>query len=200
MRARRGGFTLVEVIVGMAVAALAIAAGFGALAAVGDRARHAEDANVAALEGAAVRALLSDWLENSRLAHANERFQGIGAATSESGLDELIFPTTASTPLHEPTTLVRLYIDSDPETPERGLVAELSTGFDEERRRFELVPGAGTLALRYLPVVDAPHEWQEEWLLGTRPAGVELVLQAAPGDTLPALLRLPLRVALETIR
>jgi prepilin-type N-terminal cleavage/methylation domain-containing protein len=63
----RDGFTLIEVLVGMVVAALALSAGFAALAFVKERADQAEAAMVPAVAGAGTRALLTEWLAGARL-------------------------------------------------------------------------------------------------------------------------------------
>jgi prepilin-type N-terminal cleavage/methylation domain-containing protein len=199
MRAR-GGFTLMEVLVGLVVASLALAAGFGALGLAADRSRHAEQATVAALEGAAARALLSDWLGGARLLFGDFRFFGQDGLELGQQNDELIWPTTARTPLDQPTTVVRLYIDDNPETPERGLVAELSVSLVEEPRRIELVPEAGRLELRYLMLTADGSAWVDGWTADRLPQAIELRLEPVAGDSLPPLLRLPLRVALETLR
>jgi prepilin-type N-terminal cleavage/methylation domain-containing protein len=196
------GFTLVEVLVAMVVASIALLAGFATLAAVGDRSRHAEAAVVAALEGAGPRAQLVEWIAGARLRHGQERFQGIPGENVSSPSDELVMPTNASTPLDEPVTVVHLFIDRDASTPERGLVAELIGAPDAPTRRVELVPAAGRLELRYFTNARAGGvaEWHTQWIENVLPDGVELTLHAAAGDTLPPLLRLPIRVALETIR
>lgn len=200
---KRDGFTLVEVIVGLTVAALALTAGFTALAFVDDRAKHAEAVTVAALADAAARQLLVDWLAGARLRAPNrgEQFQGLDAEEHGVESDELIFPTTASTPLQAPQTVVRLYIDRDEETPERGLVAELTEREIDEPRRIELVPSAGAMELRFLPDLEGQVEWVPGWLgIDQLPRAVELVLHPARGDTLPRSLRYPLRVPLGTLR
>lgn len=200
---RRPGFTLVEVLVGLTVAALALGAAFSTLTFVGDRSRDAEIAATTALEGAVARELLVDWLSGARFRASNRagEFQGLDA--DENGLenDELILPTTALTPLHASTTIVRLFIDEDEETPERGLVAELTERAQDEPMRVELVPGAVRLDLAFLPDVPDAEEWLPGWISqGGLPRAIELSLSAAPGDSLPPLLRLPIRVALGTVR
>ena len=198
--ARHAGFTLVEVLVAMTVAALALSAAFAALAFVGDRAKEAEATVVTALEGATTRELLVDWLTGARLRAANNAgsFQGVDAE-ERAGVadDELMFPTTARTPLHVRNTVVRLFIDREDDTPERGLVAELTERIQDEPRRVELVPDAIGLDVHYLPDEAAAFAWSPDWLGRNQlPRAVELVLQVAAGDTLPALLGYPLRIPL----
>lgn len=201
--APRTGFTLIEVLVGMAVAALALTAGFTALAFVQDRADQAEAAVVPALAGATTRALLTEWLSGAlaRAPRRGERFQGLDAAEAGGVADELVFPTTARTPLSVGTTVVRLYVDVQDSTPERGLVAELTERATDVPRRVELLPQVTGMEIGYLPDVPEATEWLPSWI-DTRslPLAVEVRLSAAGPDSLPALLRRPLRVRLEAAR
>lgn len=210
MSARRSGFTLVELLVGLTVAGVALLAGFTALAVVQDRGAAVEVSSRTALAGATQRKLLMDWLINARYeAPTGEQFEGMeGEAPDGTPQDLLLFPTTARTPLNNRSTVVGLYIDEDPETPERGLVAEM-TGltFSAAPRRMELVPSAGGMQIRYLPEAEGqaaaaggPVLWVDAWSGGGLPRGVEITLLPVAGDTLPPLLRLPLRVALASVR
>lgn len=202
MTGGRGGFTLVEVLVGMAVAALALTAGFTALAFVQDRADHAEAAVLPSLAGASTRALLTEWIAGAlaRAPRRGERFQGLSAATVGGAGDELIFPTTARTPLSVGTTVVRLYVDVQDSTLERGLVAEMTERPTDVPRRVELLPQVTGMEIRYLPDVAEATEWLPEWLDNSLPMAVEIRLHAAGPDSLPALLRHPLRVPVEAGR
>jgi len=202
LRLPRGGFTLVEVLVGLTVAALALTAGFTALAFVSDRSEEAERASVAALEGSAPREMLASWLSGARL-QANRAgvFDGINGDDQGKDSDELTFPTTARTPLGVRNSVVRLFIDDDDETPERGLVAELRERLQDEVRRVELVPQAATVQIRYLPNIPDAVEWLENWQgQGQLPRAIELTLTPVAGDSLPLMLRLPLRVTLGTLQ
>jgi prepilin-type N-terminal cleavage/methylation domain-containing protein len=198
----RRGFTLIEVLVGLTIAAFTLTAGFAALGFVRDRANAAEIANVTALHGATTRQLLTDWLWGARLRSSTQSWPIQGVDLEEQGVpsDELLFPTTARTPLHVRQTLVRLFIDRDDETPEVGLVAELQERQQDEPRRVQLVAQAGSLNLRFLP--DLPDaSWIDFWMGQTDlPRAIELVLAPLPGDSLPALLRYPLLVPLGTLR
>jgi type II secretion system protein J len=221
-RANRSlGFTLIEVIVGLAVGGIVILAGFSALTTVQDRSVHAREATTAALEGATARAMLVEWLATAQLqsTELDVRFEGQNAQMSRGGLviearfegvdaqeqglesDEITFPMRAPTPLRMPVTQVRLSVDNDPETPERGLVADLSGRLGEVPKRMALAPQATALLIRYLPNVDGPVEWTESWIGQNQlPRAVELTLVDDPRDPLPALLRLPIRVAMATLQ
>jgi prepilin-type N-terminal cleavage/methylation domain-containing protein len=202
MRAR-SGFTLVELLVALTVAGVALAAGFAALAAVQERTLHAREATTATLEGATARALLIDWLNGARRQDSDleERFEGRNARDHSLPGDELYFPTTSRSPVDAPVTLVRLYLDRDPGTPERGLVAELLGRAGGELVRLEIAPQVVGLRIRYLPDVDGEVEWLPSWeAQDALPRAVEIVLEAFPDDPLPPLLAYPIRVALATLR
>jgi prepilin-type N-terminal cleavage/methylation domain-containing protein len=199
MMRTRAGFTLVELLVALTVSGLALTAGFGALAFVQDRGEQAEAAARASVGGATQRALLMDWISSARYrAPAGEQFEGEDVIEEGVSRDKLFFPTTAATPLEGGFTNVGLFIDVDPETPETGLVAEM-TGvvLGSEARFMELVPQAGAMEIRYLPNIDGEVEWTDGWIgRNELPRGIEIIITPAPGDTLPPLLRLPIRVAL----
>jgi len=198
----RSGFTLVEVIVSLTVASLALTAGFATLAFVQDRTDAAEAASRVAIAGAAQRATLIEWLESARAdAPTGEDFNG--AEDEDPGVEKdlLLMPTTARTPLGHGTSVVGLYIDEDPETPERGLVAELTgSTLGAEPRRMELAPEAVSMRIRYLPDAEDAVDWVDTWSSGTLPRGVEITLGAAPGDSLPFMLRHPIRVAFGAVQ
>lgn len=200
---RRGGFTLVEVVVGLAVGGIVLLAGFAALGALQDRSRHAMAATTQALEGATTRATLLEWLGAARLrsSELGVQFEGLDAREHSLEWDELTFATPAATPLRAPVTAIRLYIDTDPATPERGLVAEFTARLGDPPTRLELAPRATGLRIRYLPALDERVEWTESWVgQGQLPRGVELTLLDDPADPLPSLLRLPVLVAMSTLQ
>jgi prepilin-type N-terminal cleavage/methylation domain-containing protein len=195
----RPGFTLVELLVGLMVAGIALMAGVLALAAVQDRSVHADEAAHAAVSGATQRAMLVEWLNGARFrAATGEQFEGMQADEQGRIVDQLMFPTTARTPLGVSSTVIGLYIDDDPDTPERGLVAEM-TGmtFGQEPRRMQLVPEAGSMHIRYLGMTQGVPIWEEVWSGRNQlPRLVEITLLPAPGETLPPLLQYPIRAAL----
>lgn len=194
----RAGFTLLEVLIGLAVASLVLLSGMAALGTVSGYADRAEAAANDAVAGASQRALLVDWLAGARYrAPTGEQFEGMQQDLDGIMQDLLFFPTTARTPIDGPYTAVGLYIDVDPETPERGLVAELTgSRLGEEARRFEIVPEAASMDIRYLAAGDGLVEWVELWQgRNGLPRVIEITLTAAPGDSLPLLLRYPIRAA-----
>ena len=197
------GFTLLEVLVGLTVAALALTAGFATLGFLSDSDEPVDVASALALRGATTRNLLTEWLGEARyqVGRRGETFQGLDGEVYGTPADELIFPTTASTPLGVGTSVVHLYIDSDPDTPEHGLVAALTVRPTDEPRLVELVPEAGSLELRYLvPVEGSIGEWVDGWISNRLPGAIRMTLTSTAADTLPPLLQYPLLVALEATR
>ncbi len=192
-----------EVLIGLTVAALALTAGFATLGFLSDTDEPVDVASSLALRGASTRNLLTEWLGEARYraGRRGETFQGLDDEAYGTPTDELVFPTTASTPLGVGTTVVHLYIDDDRDTPERGLVAALTELPADEPRVVELVPEAGTMEVRYLLTLDGTlGEWVDGWISNRLPGAIELALGPARTDTLPPLLRYPLLVALEAVR
>ena len=197
------GFTLMEVLIGLTVAALALTAGFATLGFMSDTDEPVDVASALALRGATSRNLLTEWLAEARyqVGRRGMSFQGLDDETYGAETDEIIFPTTASTPLGVGTTVVRLFIDLDTSTPVQGLVAELTELPSDEPRMVELVPEAGSLTLRYLlPIEGTVGEWVDGWISNRLPQAIELVLAPNRYDTLPPLLSYPLLVPLEASR
>ena len=195
----RSGMTLLELVVGLTITGMALSAGYGALASLvdhGDRATRMLDALSRA---AAERRALREWLEAARVTveESGPPFRGLDGIDGRRPNDELTFLTTARTPLGVGGTVVRLYIDRDTLTPERGLVAEFTHWPDRDRQRLEIEPRADALDCRYLTRMLGHAEWLPSWISTTvLPAAVELRLEPAPGDTLPPLLARPLVVPL----
>ena len=193
----RAGMTLVELLLGLTIAGLALAVGAAALASVLD---HSERAIAAAevAETAAIRRALIGWLAGARVAPGQQggSFQGMDAERWGTPDDELVFLTDAPTPLGG-TTLVRLAVDRDPRTPEYGLVAELWEWRGTRARRVWIEPHVSGVQARYLTAVTGERQWLPSWISGwALPAGVELRLIAEEPDSLPGLLRVPITVGI----
>ncbi|MGH7517992.1 MAG: type II secretion system protein [Gemmatimonadales bacterium] len=193
------GMTLLELVVGLTIAGVAVSAGYGALASITDQSERAARAADGATAAAGKRRLLLRWIEGARLdvERAGPTFRGLDGV-HDSPDDELTFLTTAPTEASSGRTVVRLYVDRDTLTPERGLTAELSNWPRPERTRIEIDRAVGGLDCRYFTRMLGAAEWLPSWISGTvLPLAVEIRLLPAPGDSLPPLLRLPLLVPLE---
>ena len=195
--------TLLELMVALTITGFTMTAGYGAFASIIDHRARAESQIEAVTRAAAQRRVLAEWLGGARLTVDQDgpQFQGLDGAYETRPDDELTFLTTGATPLGAAETVVRLYIDRDSLTPERGLMAELSTRQGSVRERVEIEAHADALDLRYVTRMLGHAEWLPSWISSTvLPVGVELTLTPQPGDTLPPLLRLPITVPLGSTR
>ncbi|MGH7629401.1 MAG: hypothetical protein ACREOF_08415 [Gemmatimonadales bacterium] len=192
--------TLLELVVGLTIAGAAVSAGYGALASIADQSERAAWAADGATAAAGKRRLLLRWIEGARLdvERAGPTFRGLDGVHDDSPDDELTFLTTAPTEASGGRTVVRLYVDRDTLTPERGLTAELSNWPRPEPTRIEIDRTVGGLDSRYFTRMLGAAEWLPSWISGTvLPLAVEIRLLPAPGDSLPRLLQPPLLVPLE---
>jgi len=121
----RAGLTLIELVVALTISSLAMAAGYGALGAIVDHRRRVEEASAAVARAAAERGLVESWLAGAHLTveEGGPAFRGLDGVSGDSADDELTVLTTTPTPLGTGETIVRLYVDRDERTPERGLTA-----------------------------------------------------------------------------
>lgn len=177
--------------------------GFGALSTVQDRSDHIATSGDRALEGAAARAAIVDWLSSAMLQSSELSIGFAGSDARELGLpaDEIVFPTRAETPRRVPITGIRLFIDVDPLTREQGLVAEFTGMLGEIPSAMQIAPEATNLFIRYLPVSDTEVEWSESWTAqGELPRAVEITLSDNVSNPLPPLLKMPIRVPLATLQ
>lgn len=200
MTAVRRGFTLLELSVALAVSGVAITAGYAALATLVDRRARAEEVTRVTSRAYATRTTLAGWLAGAKLETRRTSASFRGAHGARGGLpdDELTFLTSSRTPLGDGATIVHLYIARTITGSTAGLAAEF-TEWQGTRRLTVIVDSTvAGLGIRFGAGVFAPREWSTTWNSTTvLPAGVELTLHAAPLDSLPALLRQAIVVALE---
>jgi hypothetical protein len=190
--------TLLELVVGLTVTGVTVSAGYGAFTTVLDH-RGRAAAHLDGIAGAAEgRRALVGWLANGRLVLDQDGplYRGLDGVYQRLPDDDLTF-LTAGSPGTPREVVVRLHIDRDSLTAERGLVAEVTGWRSGYAERVEIEPGAAGLDLRYSTRVLGETEWLPSWISSTvLPLAVELKIEAAAGDTLPALLQLPITVPL----
>ncbi len=194
----RAGMTLVELMVGLAVAGMALAAGVAAVRSVADHRARAAEAASRVEHDAAVRRRLVEWLAGARLSpdEGGPEFRGISGIRAGGDDDELSFVTRTDAGPVQGFARIRLYVDRDSTTPQRGLVAAVTEwrGTGPEQR-LELAPAATGLRARYLSALSAQPVWLPSWISSSiLPRAVELRVQGA--DSVPPLLRLPVLVSL----
>jgi len=192
------GMTLLELVVALTITGAAMAAGYGAFATLVDQWPRITAATDEVARAAAVRRTLVEWLCAARvgLGADGPEFRGLDGIAGGDPDDELTFVTDAPTPLGDAATIVRLFVDRDPTTPERGLTAALAEWRGTARKRVELEPRVTGLDVRFLSSILGGDRWLPSWISrSVLPRGVEIRLTASPPDTLPALLTLPVTVA-----
>jgi prepilin-type N-terminal cleavage/methylation domain-containing protein len=196
---KRAGLTLIELVVGLTIASVALGAAYAGLATALDQRESATDAVAEDLEAVAIREAIRTWLEGARVPGESSTPLFSGADATYEGLDDdrLSFVTSASTPIGSSLANVSLYIDRDPRTVERGLVAVISHWLGARSQRIELIPGATSLEIRYRSNVLSGRPWYPSWASTTvMPAGVELVIQGHTPGAIHPILAYPIRVAL----
>lgn len=177
-RARRG-VTLVELVVALTVTSVVALVGASTFEQLIDRRAHLVDATGATERESARRALVREWVQNGaidlplttaivreadarRVAQSRD-VQRLDTRFARSQSDELNVTTSANTPLGHRDVQVRLYIDDDPDTPERGLSVEYRAFAGGPTRRQALDSTMATLTVewfdartrRWVPTRDA---------------------------------------------
>lgn len=200
MTAHRRGYTLLELAVALAVGGLAMTAGYAALTSLVDRRARAEEATREVSRAHHLRSSLSDWLAGAILETrvVSAGFRGASGARDDLPDDELTFLTSSRTPLGDGTTIVRLYVARTAAGSVAGLAAEFAEWQGPRRQTIILDPAVAGLAIRYASGSFSATGWVADWESTTvLPGGVQVTLRAAPHDSLAALLRQPIVVALE---
>lgn len=205
-----GGFTVLEATVALTLTGLALAAGYAGVSTLADARRAGGQANAAVVRAANTRASLVRWIRSTVLL-----LEARDDADGGHPLHEMTFVTADPGELRPAPCRVRLRVDLDPTTAERGLVAELLPlgAGAEVVETLELAPRATGLEILYLVNRSGRRRWIPRWEEGdAAPEAVRVrllettSLRLGPGsaaerdDRLPALLRRPMTVPLEVNR
>lgn len=184
----REGFTLIELVVALAITGVVVTGALAAVRLAGDSLRRARTAHVDALAAAAARATLEGWLRAATLHGDSAIFAGFSRTSGGLPRDELTFTIRDGGTLDPGPHRVRLRIDRDPTTPGQGLLAELTpvgNGAAEGAETLELAPGAGGLEIRYYARVEDRPQWLFAWDSADElPIAVEIRLLPPPRDVM----------------
>ena len=207
MRQRSSGFTLLEVVVALVVAGVAVAIGYAGLATVSEASARSRASSQPVIAAAAARSALSAWLSSATLMEGAHPFRGVHRTDGPTRSDELTTAISSGGSLRPGPRRLRVWVDTDPLTAERGLVVELARIGDDglaSTDTLEIAPFATGLALRYLVLVDGKERWVDEWVSQSQlPRAVEfrtLELERArlgaldDVPSLPPLLAIPIVV------
>jgi hypothetical protein len=193
---RERGMTVVELVVGLTITALALAAGHATLGTLVDQRARVREEAAETVRAAAVRRAVADWLGGAYAAGTamSPPFQLVDRRDRGRADDELSFLTTARTPVGAGGgVVVRLFVDRDARTPERGLTAEFSDWTGTRAERLELDSSVVALDVRCLSAALGRREWMGGWSSSLLlPQGVRLSVAAASPERLTPLLRVPI--------
>ncbi|HEU4455787.1 MAG TPA: prepilin-type N-terminal cleavage/methylation domain-containing protein [Longimicrobium sp.] len=210
MRAgRAGGFTLVELVVAMAVAGMVVAGAYGVLSAAVDSRARVERERAESLPGPAARAALEGWLRAAANVEGGGTFVGRDFRSGPVELDVVAFAVEDGGALYPGPRRIALWVETDASAPRTGLLAEVSPlRPGEPAETLSVAPAAAGLSLRYRTIVQDYERWIDAWAADTLlPEAVELRVLARPeavgtprkrADQLPGVLTLPLRVPLRS--
>jgi prepilin-type N-terminal cleavage/methylation domain-containing protein len=189
MRGRRG-FTLLELVVALAITGMLAAAGAGAFNAVVDMRTRAREMAAISNAAAANRGLLVAWLSSGRVTLAVSSAPSMATMNFSDDDDQVIIIATASTPLNFGEVAIRLFIDRDDLTPEKGLVAEMQELQGLRTSRVQLDSVVTGLLAEALD--NTTGLWVPRRNSAVRaPRAVRITFSTTAPDTLPALMRLP---------
>ena len=144
--------TLMELMVGLTVTGVTLSAGYSAFASMVDhRARAAAEVEKVARAAEARRAL-TEWLEHARLVVDQDGplFRGLDGVYQGLPDDDLSLLTSGG-PAGSSEVVVRLFIDRDSLTAERGLTAQLSGWRTPHAELVQLEPRAAGLSRSAAP-------------------------------------------------
>jgi hypothetical protein len=191
--------TLLELIVAIVVGGLAMTIGFAVLGSRPDSGDRLAAFYDDAITDGQIQTLLQLWIAGTRLSpDGTLEFRGVDGQHEDMDDAEVVFQTTSGR-AGRPVT-VRLIIDRDVDTPERGLVAELVDLAGYRSERVELARAAVGLRTRYLSGLPSDTTWFPSWISrSVLPRGIEIVVQAAHPDSLPLSLRRPIRMPLGVV-
>jgi len=174
MRARRG-MTLMELVIGLAITSMMAAVGAGAFSSIIDHRRIIRESSAATERGSALRETIRSWIVAGTIqiqigGGPRGLTRGIGTASPSRGAastaavsaaqasgDEISFTTQAVNPSLLANVRMRLYIDADANTPERGLCIEYQPNAQQPLVRKMLDSTIDTLHVEYLDGMT--HRW-----------------------------------------
>ncbi len=186
---RRAGFTLLELLLALSIAAVVAAGVYGVVRGGVDAQRAGEDATRTLQIARVALCRIASSLRCAFVSQGKLRgaFVGEDESDGDSDLDSLSFVADNHEPREDENgecDLVKLeyYIDTDESTDERGLVESASSVVvsdeDAEPDVIEIAPEIRSLNFRYYD----GEEWQDEWDSTTSvvlPRGVEIVIAVA---------------------
>jgi prepilin-type N-terminal cleavage/methylation domain-containing protein len=197
----RGGLTLLEIVVALLIAGLAMTSGYAALTMVVDRRSVSAAVVNQQMAAAELRQLLERLIGGAELTIEEDRveFRGLDGYHNDLSDDILEFRTSAFTTASEPGSLVRLFVDRSDSTPGRGLTAEIRHPGAAAALQFELDSQIVAFDVRYLSGHRGALEWSTSWVSSTiLPLAAQVTLRGSRLEAVAELLRLPILIPMAT--
>jgi type II secretory pathway pseudopilin PulG len=207
----RLGMTLMELVIGLAITGMMAAAGAGAFASIIDHRRVIREASASMERAAALREMIHSWLVvgavqiqqgggprgltrgiSSAARPSTGSGNNVAAVSAAQAIgDEVSFTTTALNPSLLAAVRIRLYIDGDENTPEKGLTIEYQPNLQMPLVRKMLDSTIDTLKVEFLDT--RTSRWFRASEAATiRPRAVRLTLLGGEHGRLPPILSLPM--------
>jgi prepilin-type N-terminal cleavage/methylation domain-containing protein len=208
MRARRG-MTLMELVIGLAITSMMTAAGAGAFESLISHRKVIRDAAVSTERAVALREMIRAWLSTGQVQiqqGGGPRGLSRGAATTaapgmsnstssvsaaQAAGDEISFTTSAANPALLSIVRIRMFIDADNNTPEKGLTIEYQPNAQQPIVRKMLDSTIDTLNVEFLD--DRTHRWYHSSEAATiSPTVVRITMLPGEHHTAPPILSVPM--------
>ena len=204
-RRQRAGMTLLELMAAIVLTGIMATVGTAAFTSIIDHRTTIHTATVEVERAAATRDLLQSWVAGGTIQmqlgggpqvsnrgsisrNAPQEIVGVVAAVIEG--DQLNFTTTGPTPALSAETRVRLFIDTDESTPERGLTMEFQPSTATPLQRLQLDSAITMMTVEMLDV--RTNRWVPSKEAATvQPRAVRVTFTPEEGQVMPALLQLP---------
>ena len=159
-RHSRTGMTLIELLVGMLVTALALTAGYAAFTFIIDRRAQLQHTVDPTVRAAALHRTLGAWLHDASFQIPTTVPPSTNVSLDpNSAQDVLRFTTTAATPLRTDTTTVAISVNTDALVRPRGLIALLTPSVGADSLRMALDSTVTGLRVEYLVNRGGHAEW-----------------------------------------
>ena len=203
----RAGLTLMELVIALAITGMMATAGASTFTSVIDHRRVLRDASLSTERAAALRETIESWIDGGTVqiqqgggprgltrgaptrgataAGANGMNAAAVSAAQASG-DELTVATTALNPSLLPNVRIRLYVDADDNTPEKGLAIEYQPNAQLPLVRRMLDSTIDTLKVEFLDT--RTNQWFDAQQAATiTPRAVRITLHSSDSTAAPIL-------------
>ncbi len=211
----RSGMTLIELVIAITILAMMVTGGSVAFGTIIDRQQTIRYASAEVERAASMREMLRQWILQGepqiqqggvpRGARAGAQVAPValgsragsastaGVTAAASTGNELTIVTSAPNPLMTSNVRIRIFVDTDDSTPERGLTIEYQASTQTPLMRRELDSTIGDLTVEFYDQRTSRWIPSTEAATGT-PIALRITMIPADGFVLPRLLTLPLTV------